>query len=131
MLNLEGYLLSLVLLFFLFTFGQISKPLSFLHSQSKKCPYSEFFWSAFSGQHSDWISVIYRVKMRTRKTTGTDTFHAAILNWQKSKCLRFLRPYTEHWWWSNQTFLVFYILTKNWTAFPRFPELLSVCTLFL
>ena len=62
---------------------------------SKKCPYSELFWSAFSSiptEYGEMRSISrYRVshriqskcgKMRTRITPNTDTFYAVrCLNW--------------------------------------------------
>ena len=51
-----------------------SRFLIFSHcSLREKCPYAEFFWSAFS---SIWTECR---KIRTRKTPNTDTFHAVII----------------------------------------------------
>ena len=49
---------------------------------SEKCPYSELFWSVFSRMLTEYIQSECR-KMRTRRNSNTDTFHAVThqVNW--------------------------------------------------
>ena len=56
-----------------------------LHTLREKCPYSEFLWYAFSafGLNTETYRVSLRIqsergKIRTRKTSNTDTFYAVI-----------------------------------------------------
>ena len=44
----------------------------------EKCPYSQFFWSAFSCIRTEYVEILQSEygKIGTRKTPSTDTFHA-------------------------------------------------------
>ena len=47
----------------------------------KKCPYSKLFWSAFSHIWTEYGEIQSKcVKMRTRITPNTDTFHAMLIS---------------------------------------------------
>ena len=53
-------------------------------SLDEKCPYSELFWSTFSGLNTERYSVSLRIhskceKMQTRITPNTDTFYAVCI----------------------------------------------------
>ena len=79
----------------------------------EKCPYSELFWSLFSGIRTEYGEILHIQskcgKMRTRITPNTDTFNAVIKCKRKDWIAKEynlnplqLLKYVNCWWQQNQ-----------------------------